>query len=47
MGAICNGLALSKLRPYGSTFLIFSDYLRPTIRLSALMELPDHLHLHA
>ena len=40
MGAICNGLALSKLRPYGATFLIFSDYLRPTIRLAALMELP-------
>ena len=40
MGAICNGLALSKIRPYGATFLIFSDYLRPTIRLSALMQLP-------
>ena len=40
MGAICNGLALSNLRPYGSTFLIFSDYMRPAIRLSALMELP-------
>ena len=41
MGAIVNGMALSKLRPYGSTFLIFSDYLRPTIRLSALMEIPS------
>ncbi|MBI4844064.1 MAG: transketolase [Nitrospirae bacterium] len=40
MGAILNGLALSKIRPYGSTFLIFSDYARPAIRLSALMELP-------
>jgi transketolase len=40
MGAILNGLALSKVRPYGSTFLIFSDYARPAIRLSALMEIP-------
>ena len=40
MGAILNGLALSKLRAYGSTFLIFSDYMKPAIRLSALMELP-------
>ncbi len=40
MGAICNGLALSKVRAYGATFLIFSDYLRPAIRLSSLMELP-------
>src|SRR5215467_495202 len=40
MGAILNGLALSKLRAFGSTFLIFSDYMRPTIRLSALMDLP-------
>ena len=35
-----NGLALSKLRVYGSTFLIFSDYMKPAIRLSALMGLP-------
>jgi transketolase len=35
-----NGLSLSKLRPFGSGFLIFSDYMRPAIRLSALMELP-------
>jgi transketolase len=35
-----NGLSLSKVRPYGSGFLIFSDYSRPAIRLSALMELP-------
>ena len=40
MGSICNGLALSALRPYGSGFLIFSDYMRPPIRLSAIMELP-------
>ncbi|HUZ77925.1 MAG TPA: transketolase, partial [Chloroflexota bacterium] len=40
MGAIMNGLALSGLRVAGSTFLIFSDYLRPTLRLAALMELP-------
>ena len=39
MGAIVNGLALSELRAYGSTFLIFSDYMKPAIRLSALMEL--------
>ena len=40
MGAICNGLALSGLRPYGSTFFVFSDYMRPSIRLAALMGLP-------
>jgi transketolase len=40
MGAILNGLALSKIRAYGSGFLIFSDYMKPPIRLSALMELP-------
>lgn len=40
MGAIVNGMSLSKLRPYGATFFIFSDYARPAIRLSALMELP-------
>jgi len=40
MGAILNGLALSKLRVFGSSFLIFSDYMKPAIRLSALMELP-------
>jgi transketolase len=40
MGAVLNGMSLSKLRPFGSTFLIFSDYARPAIRLSALMELP-------
>ncbi len=40
MGSILNGLSLSKLRACGSTFLTFSDYGRPPIRLSALMELP-------
>jgi transketolase len=40
MGAIVNGLSLSKLRPFGATFFIFSDYARPSIRLAALMELP-------
>ena len=40
MGAILNGMALSKVRAYGSGFLIFSDYMRAPIRLSALMELP-------
>jgi len=40
MAAIVNGMSLSKLRPYGGTFFIFSDYARPAIRLSALMELP-------
>jgi transketolase len=43
MAAIVNGLALSKLRPFGATFFIFSDYARPAIRLSALMELPTIL----
>lgn len=40
MGSILNGLALSKVRPFGAGFFIFSDYCRPTIRLSSLMELP-------
>ena len=40
MGAILNGMALCNLRPFGSTFLVFSDYLRPSIRMSALMDLP-------
>jgi transketolase len=38
MGAISNGLALGGLVPFASTFLIFSDYMRPSIRLAALME---------
>ena len=40
MAAIVNGLSLAKLRAFGATFFIFSDYARPSIRLSALMELP-------
>ncbi|MBI1742379.1 transketolase [Candidatus Acetothermia bacterium] len=47
MGSILNGLSLSKIRPYGSGFLIFSDYARPAIRLSALMEIPViHIFTH-
>ncbi len=43
----CNGMSLSKLRPMWSTYLTFSDYARPGIRLSALMELPViHLFTH-
>lgn len=41
MGAIVNGMTLSYLRAYGSTFLIFSDYMKPSIRLSAIMEIPS------
>lgn len=40
MGAILNGLAVSGFKPFGSTFLVFADYLKPAIRLSALMQLP-------
>jgi transketolase len=40
MAATVNGLSLSKLRAFGATFFIFSDYARPAIRLSALMEIP-------
>ena len=40
MGAILSGMVLSKVRPYGSGFLIFSDYGRPAIRLAALMGIP-------
>ena len=47
MGSILNGMSLSKVRPYGSGFMIFSDYARPAIRLSALMELPTiHIFTH-
>ncbi len=53
MGGICNGLALHEgLRPFCATFLVFSDYMRPAIRLAALMQLPvsyifthDSIHL--
>ncbi|HKO38482.1 MAG TPA: transketolase [Solirubrobacterales bacterium] len=45
--AACNGMSLAKLRPLWSTYLTFSDYGRPSIRLSALMELPVvHLFTH-
>ena len=41
MGSILNGIALhGGTRPYGGTFLVFSDYMRPAVRLAALMELP-------
>ncbi|HWC20534.1 MAG TPA: transketolase [Terriglobales bacterium] len=40
MGAILNGLSLAKVRPFGSGFFIFTDYMRGSMRLSALMELP-------
>jgi len=40
MGAVLNGMSLSKARPFGSGFLIFSDYSRPAIRLAAIMEIP-------
>jgi transketolase len=40
MGAIVNGMTLSGLRGYGSTFLIFSDYMKAPVRLSAIMEVP-------
>ncbi|MCE9594002.1 MAG: transketolase [Planctomycetes bacterium] len=47
MHAVLNGLSLSKLRPFGAGFFIFSDYARPAIRLSALMELPVvHVFTH-
>jgi transketolase len=41
MAAAVNGMALSKLRPFGASFFIFSDYARPSIRLAALMEIPS------
>ncbi len=40
MGSILNGMSLSKIRAFGSGFLIFSDYMRAPIRLSAIMEIP-------
>jgi transketolase len=47
MSAVLNGLSLSKIRPYGSGFMIFSDYSRPAIRLSAIMEIPTiHIFTH-
>ncbi len=47
MGSIVNGLGLVGLRAYGATFLVFSDYMRPPIRLAALMEVPVfHVFTH-
>ena len=47
MASAGNGMALSYLRPFVSTFLVFSDYLRPTLRLAAIMELPViHVYTH-
>jgi transketolase len=47
MAAVVNGLSLSKVRAFGSSFLIFSDYARPAIRLSAIMEIPTiHVFTH-
>jgi transketolase len=47
MGSAMNGMSVSKLRPFGGTFFNFSDYLRPTIRLAALMETPViHVFTH-
>ena len=40
MGSICNGMSLCGLRAYGATFFVFSDYMRPPVRLAALMGLP-------
>ncbi|MBT7324305.1 MAG: transketolase, partial [Anaerolineae bacterium] len=40
MGAIMNGLALQGLRPFGGTFMVFSDYVRPAIRQAAMMNIP-------
>jgi transketolase len=47
MAAALNGLALSKVRPFGSGFFVFSDYAKPSIRLSAIMEIPViHVFTH-
>ncbi len=47
MGAIVNGMALSKLRAFSATFFNFSDYMRPTIRLGAIMEIPPiYIYTH-
>jgi transketolase len=47
MAAFVNGMALVKVRPYGAGFFIFSDYARPSIRLSAIMEIPTiHIFTH-
>jgi len=41
MGSICNGMALCGLRPFASTFFVFSDYMKPPIRMSAIMRVPS------
>ena len=41
MGAALNGMAVSRIRPYGGTFFNFSDYMKPAIRLASLMEIPS------
>jgi transketolase len=47
MASIVNGMTLSGLRPFGATFLIFCDYLRPALRLAAIMEIPAiHVFTH-
>lgn len=47
MASILNGMGLIKVRPFGSGFMIFSDYARPAIRLSAMMEIPTiHIFTH-
>ena len=47
MGAIANGMALSKLRTYTATFFNFNDYMKPAVRLSAIMEIPViHIYTH-
>jgi transketolase len=40
MGAACNGMSLCKLRPFGATFFVFTDYMRPAMRLSSIMHQP-------
>jgi transketolase len=47
MASILNGMSVSKIRPYGATFLVFSDYSRPAIRLGSMMEIPAiHIFTH-
>jgi transketolase len=41
MAAACNGMALCGVRPYGATFFVFSDYMRPSLRLAAIMSAPS------
>ena len=47
MAAICNGIAYhGGLRPFCATFMVFSDYMRPAIRVAAIAKLPGDLHAH-